>query len=97
MAGAQEVIFRRARRQIGNLAEAYGDTLPGQIDKTDRAIIEHKKIGAALARPYESALSAIDKFLQERGAIRLWSRQRTEARLRISSGSATRLSGVGPR
>lgn len=70
VAGAQEVIFDALEGKIGNLAEAYGDTLPGQIDKTNEAIDEHKeKIGAALAPAYESALSAIDKFLQGQDAF----------------------------
>ncbi len=70
VAGAQQIIFDALEGKIGNLAEAYGNTLPGEIDKTNEAIDGHKeKIGAALAPAYESALEAIDWFLQGQEAF----------------------------
>lgn len=70
VAGAQEIIFDALEGKIGNLAEAYGATLPGEIDKTNEAIDEHKeKIGENLAPAYEAALSAMDSFLMGQDAF----------------------------
>ncbi len=70
VAGAQEVIFDALEGKIGNLAEAYGETLPGQIDKTNERIDEHKEaIGENLAPAYASVLSAIDGFLMGQEAF----------------------------
>ena len=64
VAGAQEVIFAALEGKIGNLAEAYGGTLAGEIDKTNERIDEHKEaIGEGIAPAYAAALSAIDGFL----------------------------------
>ena len=60
VAGAQGVIFDALEGKIGNLAEAYGETLPGQIDRTNEAIDEHKeKIGEDIAPWYERALAGV--------------------------------------
>lgn len=60
VAGAQGVIFDALEGKIGGLAEAYGQTLPGQIDRTNEAIDEHKeKIGEDIAPWYERALAGV--------------------------------------
>ena len=37
VAGAQAVILKELETQVGGSAEAYGDTLPGQLDKAQEA------------------------------------------------------------
>lgn len=64
VAGAQGVIFDALEGKIGNLAEAYGQTLPGQIDRTNEAIDEHKeKIGEDIAPWYERALAGVGNMV----------------------------------
>lgn len=51
VAGAQEVIFDALEGRIGNVAEDYGDTLPGQMDKANESIDEMKESFGQLLAP----------------------------------------------
>ena len=64
VAGAQEVVFDALEAKIGNLAEAYGETLPGQIDRTNEKIDEQKeKIGEDLGPWYARALEGVSNMV----------------------------------
>ncbi len=64
VAGAQEVVFDALEAKIGNLAEAYGDTLPGQIDRTNEKIDEQKeKIGEDVGPWYARALEGLSNMV----------------------------------
>lgn len=51
VAGAQEVIFDALEGRIGNVAEDYGDTVPGQMDKANESIDEMKESFGQLLAP----------------------------------------------
>lgn len=51
VAGAQEVIFDALEGRIGNVAEDYGETLPGQMDKANESIDEMKESFGQLLAP----------------------------------------------